>query len=527
MREKVLAIGFILLLSTVLVGQPQWNFNAMDQDPYWGGQVDRLTDPDWENNVYVTYTETDGIEGDGCMRLDWGVTQTQGSGNGSAITHVNLDPLGAVYDWSDFDSLVFWYSVDTPSSVPGAVQLRLALMDWSDPVGTNPGIHTDMEYWYSVHDILDTESDWTKVSLPLADGFERTGWKGITGNDQLDPDMIRGFEFEFFINSTIGDVAQGTILLDHLCLFNTAGDTAVIKNLDGDPYWGGQADQYEEPETNIYLSYVSEPVFNGDAAMWLDWGATHDQDWGGGAYLGHVHWDSLGVYDWSEYDSIAFWYYNDMPSTIPGAVHVRFNLGEVSDTSSHVTSYGDMEYWYTFNYILDDDPGWTKLAFPLMDVREDPNENGFERTGWYGIEGNDQLDLEFIRGFQFEFSISASEGETAYGVIILDELVLYCGQYSNVEHIPLQQPSRFKLSQNYPNPFNNRTAIDYSLANPQQVILKLFDMNGREIQTLANGYRSAGKHTTYLDAADYASGVYLYKLLIGEHSQTQRMILMK
>ncbi|NQT24730.1 T9SS type A sorting domain-containing protein [candidate division KSB1 bacterium] len=528
MKVKLFILSLcVIFFASILLGQPQWTFNAMDEDPFWMGQVDRLTNPMTETNVYVTYTEIFAIEGDGSMRLDWGVTHDGSGGGSSAVTHINLDPLGDVYDWSAYDSLVFWYYVDTPSSMPGAVEFRVALADWSDPAGTNLGIYSDMEYWYSVHDILDTASDWTKVALPLTDGFELTGWKGITGNNQLDLDAIRGYQFEFFLNSSAGDVAQGSILLDHLILLSTAGDTAVVQDLDGDPYWGGQADQYDEPETNIYLNYVSDPVFNGEAAMWLDWGAPHDQSWGGGSYLGHTHWDSLNAYDWSDYDSIAFWYYNDNPSSIPGAVHVRFNLGDVSDTSFHVTSYGDMEYWYSFHYILDDDPGWNKVALPLVDIRDDPNGNGFDRNGWYGIDGNDQLDLDVIKGFQFEFSISASEGDVAYGTIILDELVLFAGDYSSVERIPLQNPKRFQLSQNYPNPFNARTAIDYSLANTQDVLLKLFDVSGREVQTLVNGRMSAGKHTAYLDAFDFSSGVYVYKLLIGDDSQVQRMILMK
>lgn len=535
MKRKRLIVGACILMPVLLLAQPQWVFNDMDEDPYWGDQVDRLADPDQENNVYRTYVSFPVMFGDGSMQVDWGVTQTQETGSSSYLTHIHLDTTGT-YNWTEYDSLVFWYYIETSSTMPGAVQMRFNLGDVSDSQNSGTKRFANMENWISTHDILDTEVEWTKLAIPLTDagndpggnGFELTDARGIPGNGQLDLDMIRGFQFEFMIDANMGDVATGRILIDHIILTTTAGDTAVITDLDEDPYWNGQQDQYDDPETNIYLSYVSDPVFNGQAAMWLDWGVTHDQDWGGGSYLNHVHYDSLEAYDWSAYDSVAFWYYNDVPSSIPGAVHVRFNLGEVSDTVMNVTSFGDMEYWYSFLYILDEDPGWNKVALPLMDVREDPNGNGFERTGWYGIDGNDQLDLDVIKGFQFEFSMEGTqEGDVALGTIIFDELVLFSGEYSDVERIPLQAPARFQLSQNYPNPFNGRTAIDYSLAHPQNVLLKLFDVTGREVGTLVNGRMPAGAHTVYLDASDYPSGVYLYKLMIGNESRVQRMILTK
>jgi len=303
----------------------------------------------------------------------------------------------------------------------------------------------------------------------------------------------------------------------------------VFNSFDADPYWGaGQVDRWEgldEGERAI-ISYESEEVVAGGAAMRIDWYALG----GRGAYLPHFHWDSLGVYDFSAYDSLVFWYYNDLPQSTPGAVHMRFNLADVSDSPNGYKTYNfaETEYWYTFHYILDDDPIWTKVAIPLADVRDDPGGNGFERTGWYGIEGNDQLDLDMIKGFQIEFDYwGGPAGEVVTGSIILDELTLVTEGGTSVEKLSFNNPKSYRLSQNYPNPFNASTKIEYTIADANFVQLKLYDVLGKEIKTLVSERMSAGKHTVYFDASDLASGIYVYQIKAGDFNDMKKMTLLK
>jgi hypothetical protein len=56
-------------------------------------------------------------------------------------------------------------------------------------------------------------------------------------------------------------------------------------------------------------------------------------------------------------------------------------------------------------------------------------------------------------------------------------------------------PTQFALEQNYPNPFNPTTLINYSLPNNAFVVLKIYDMLGREIKTLVNNQMNAGKYS--------------------------------
>lgn len=90
-------------------------------------------------------------------------------------------------------------------------------------------------------------------------------------------------------------------------------------------------------------------------------------------------------------------------------------------------------------------------------------------------------------------------------------------------------PTGYSLSQNYPNPFNPSTTITFQLSKSNFVSLKVFDILGREIETLVNGEKSIGEHSVRFDGSRLASGMYLYQINIGhgQFSKTKKMVLMK
>jgi hypothetical protein len=84
-----------------------------------------------------------------------------------------------------------------------------------------------------------------------------------------------------------------------------------------------------------------------------------------------------------------------------------------------------------------------------------------------------------------------------------------------------------KLDQNYPNPFNPTTAITYQLLNHGYATLKVYDMLGRKVATLVDGEKPAGIHTVLWDASRLSSGVFIYRLKVGEFNDVKKMMLMK
>ena len=88
-------------------------------------------------------------------------------------------------------------------------------------------------------------------------------------------------------------------------------------------------------------------------------------------------------------------------------------------------------------------------------------------------------------------------------------------------------PAEFSLSQNVPNPFNPITTIEFELPKTSEVGLKVFNILGEEVATLVSDRLSAGSYSYEWDASNLASGVYLYRLQVGDYVKIRKMVLIR
>ncbi len=88
-------------------------------------------------------------------------------------------------------------------------------------------------------------------------------------------------------------------------------------------------------------------------------------------------------------------------------------------------------------------------------------------------------------------------------------------------------PAEFRLFQNYPNPFNPTTIIRYSLPEDGQVILKVYDILGKEVNVLVNETMKAGTYEIKFDGSKLSSGVYFARLTLGQKNKNIKLLLMK
>jgi hypothetical protein len=88
-------------------------------------------------------------------------------------------------------------------------------------------------------------------------------------------------------------------------------------------------------------------------------------------------------------------------------------------------------------------------------------------------------------------------------------------------------PTSFKLEQNYPNPFNPTTNIKIDVPKPSDVKVIVYDMLGREVETLVNEHLSAGSYKLNWNAVKYSSGIYFYRIISKDFTDTKKMILVK
>ncbi|MFZ1518072.1 MAG: T9SS type A sorting domain-containing protein [Ignavibacteriaceae bacterium] len=98
---------------------------------------------------------------------------------------------------------------------------------------------------------------------------------------------------------------------------------------------------------------------------------------------------------------------------------------------------------------------------------------------------------------------------------------------SDVKQVGSGVPEVYNLSQNYPNPFNPTTTINFSIPKASNVVLKIYDVLGREVATLLNDDRAAGNYEVNFDASKLASGLYVYTINAGDFTSTKKMMLMK
>ncbi len=88
-------------------------------------------------------------------------------------------------------------------------------------------------------------------------------------------------------------------------------------------------------------------------------------------------------------------------------------------------------------------------------------------------------------------------------------------------------PNKYVLYQNYPNPFNPSTVISYQLSALSSVTLKVYDVLGREIETLVSQRQKAGLYQVTFNASRLSSGVYFYRIVAGNFSDTKKLLLLK
>jgi len=106
----------------------------------------------------------------------------------------------------------------------------------------------------------------------------------------------------------------------------------------------------------------------------------------------------------------------------------------------------------------------------------------------------------------------------------------FCNAPADVEtedSSELETPKEFSLSQNYPNPFNPSTKISFAIPTQELVTIKIYDVLGRQVETLANETKSPGYYEVNFNADKLPSGTYIYEIRAGSFVQTKKMILLK
>ncbi|MFH1736122.1 MAG: T9SS type A sorting domain-containing protein, partial [bacterium] len=167
-------------------------------------------------------------------------------------------------------------------------------------------------------------------------------------------------------------------------------------------------------------------------------------------------------------------------------------------------------------------PGWTinrpGMFFPVPNAYAAGNYEIFVRVG-------DHPDSVWTAdSFPFEKS-GVSDGTAFIPFAVdgtpnpFDDIITLGGNIS--------QPESHALFTAYPNPFNPSTTITFNLDAAAHTRLSIYDIQGRLLTTLVDGFRDAGIHEATFGATNFASGIYFARIEAGNRSVMQKLILVK
>ncbi|MBN2104688.1 T9SS type A sorting domain-containing protein [bacterium] len=273
--------------------------------------------------------------------------------------------------------------------------------------------------------------------------------------------------------------------------------------------------------------------------------------------------------------SVAFWMKADVPTGIYTMFWAGDNItgggfGPENEMHIHLES-AVSNVWIggELSFYLRADPN------PNVHLHSDPDKSGADDPGavpvnptlmgdglwhhiagvWDGGAGAAKLYIDGILIMEWPYVSSMYElsniflgkmaggGRTYMGV--LDDFRIYSQALTDVDvyylsqgmevHVndnPAALPQEFVLNQNYPNPFNPATTISYRLAKSSDVVLDVYTQNGQKVRTLVKERLGSGFQSVNWDGRDDAgkqlsSGIYLYRLQVGNQVQTRKLMLMK
>lgn len=242
--------------------------------------------------------------------------------------------------------------------------------------------------------------------------------------------------------------------------------------------------------------------------------------------LAHAYFEATGLKWDSKRSNPTPWdLFTRIDKDMPGQAHVgniHFPPNGVRDydygNTRMVTSYA--ENWYRYPYLFDQSRqvNVSTWAYTGRDPLSEWDDHLGYLRWWYshlpryvGVTDG-VLNNWWHYAIDYEAAVALAKRTPVVGVNDRD--------YEGVARV-------FDLKQNFPNPFNAATTIEFSIAERGFVTIKVFDLLGREVQTIVNEELEAGHHAALWDASEMPSGVYFYRLYTKNRVAVRKMLLLK
>lgn len=243
----------------------------------------------------------------------------------------------------------------------------------------------------------------------------------------------------------------------------------------------------------------------------------------GFGYLHAIASDFLGsgyVFpDLTPFTHLSLWYNNVVPGDRAERVAFRFELHEDRAETDPDGFRGRQVWIYQTDRVLTTPTGWTELLIPLVEVDEIGGDGFAIPTG--GFRGNGALDLDAIRHWAVLLVVEGAPlGTTVAGTTRFDYLTAVARTVAAAPEGPASFRTEFLPG--HPNPFSSAATLSYTLADPADVSLRVYDVLGREVAVVVEGRRlDAGRHEAVVDGRGLAPGTYVCVLDVGTDRYTR------
>jgi photosystem II stability/assembly factor-like uncharacterized protein len=296
------------------------------------------------------------------------------------------------------------------------------------------------------------------------------------------------------------DIFRDIFLHDEFNCFVIAG-RKIFRTQDGGDTWTTQGD--------FSVQFLRRIIFNDKLNGWLLGKSA------GGSYPNYRTTDGGATWLQIQRDFTAINFVDSLVGYAieDGKVHKTTNGGHTWwQVSQNPSAFAN---WTTNMSFVDEANGWTWDWFNVYNTKDSGKT-------WINSNNINKISNIFAGGlFMLSKDLGWAVGSNGY------IFKFYTDSVSSVEDVDLVNPTEYILYQNYPNPFNPSTVIEYYIPTTSFVQLKIYDILGSEIVSLASGVKTAGKHSVKFNAEGLPSGIYLYRLTSKNFTETKKLIFLK
>ncbi|MFQ6674885.1 MAG: T9SS type A sorting domain-containing protein, partial [Fidelibacterota bacterium] len=431
-------------------------------------------------------------------------------------------------DTSDLEKVTLFWKTDASAGFDSSLMVSTGGGHFAGTIPA-PNEATGIEYY------METVNSYYRWTTPV--GAPGNVYRFYAGPDTVSPEIVFLSQLEDRIDRSGSDevttfvadnIGVGEVVLEYTFSNGGAGTHSSPMTFE-DGLWRANLEWSDLPG-NTVVTYQVRVV---DASSNQNEGVSDPLSFRIINWTKVGRWDEEDISGWHPGDGWGLFYFNptigyvmdDSPGeNYPNNAENILTRVDPIDVSPYTSAYLTFRHLYFFQE--DSDFGYVETSTDLA---------GGEWTVAATVTGQGVTNREIVDLTPYipsgevwlRFRMTSDEDTTMAGWYVDDIYLTVDTSFVATVEEPSSLPGAFSLDQNYPNPFNARTTIPFSIPFTATVRVTIFDLLGREVETLLDRRLHAGHHAVEWDASRVSSGVYLLRMTAGDYVGTRKIVVLK